>query len=182
MSRALCALFVAGTLALGLTACAATGPGVVDDAAQPDQTSAPVPTSAGADDASAAAQAGSSLCQAGREADVCVIEAQDAEGDVTLDAYRIVKILDSSLRGVVTISGAQQVVVQGATIAGDLMLTQNAGLVVKDSTVSGSVTASGGEHATLVANTVAGDLTCDGARVDGNKNDVAGANACAGLR
>ncbi|MBD3941504.1 hypothetical protein IF188_07330 [Microbacterium sp. NEAU-LLC] len=182
MSRALCALFVAGTLALGLTACAGADVGRDGGDAQPQPTAEPVETTAGSDDASTAAEAGAALCQAGPEADVCVIESREADTDVTLDAYRVVKVIDSSLRGVVTISGAEQVVVQRVTIAGDLMLTQNAGLVLKNSTVTGSVTASGGEHATLVANTVAGDLNCDGARVAGEDNHVSGASACAGLR
>jgi len=182
MHRALSALFATGLLALGLVACAAA-PG------ESRETTAPVPPvvensgpEAGA--AADAADAGAALCATGVEtdADVCVIEQQAAEADVVFDAYRVVKLIDASFPGTVTISGAEQVVIEGTTVDGDLMLTQNDGVVLTDSDISRNATVSGGEHATIVSNDVAGDLTCDGARVDGRGNSVAGANACAGLR
>lgn len=171
MKRAIGTLFAAGLLAFGLTACAPSTEAAPEDSMTPAASSAPEA------DAGAAAD---ELCAVGDGGgDACVITGGTATGDLAFSGYEVVKLIDTTVDGTVTVDGARELVVTNGQFGADLAVTGLDGVVIKLSQVAGSVTIADAEHVTLVQNTVAGVLTCDGAPADGDGNQVSGTDTCA---
>ncbi len=169
MRRVVGTLFATALLALGMTSCAAPEP-VPADSEAPPPTSAP---------ASPGAEAADALCASGEGGgDACVITAQTAAEDLSFAGYEVVKIVDSTLQGAVTVDGVGELVVTNTRFGADLTVTGVDGVVIKLSDVAGSLVLSDAEHAALVQNTVAGDLRCEGVSADGDGNRVTGTNTC----
>ena len=174
MERALGTLFAAGLLAFGLTACAPSTEAAPDDATTPAASAAP-----GAEAEADAGASADELCAAGDGGgDACVITGESATGDLAFSAYEVVKLIDTTFEGTVTVDGVRELVVTNAQFGADLTVTGVDGVVIKLSQIAGSVSIADAEHATLVQNTVGGDLTCDGVPSDGDDNQVSGTDTC----
>ncbi|MCW4456769.1 hypothetical protein [Microbacterium sp. MPKO10] len=160
---------------------ATTSPGEdqSDDSAEDDED-------AGANDS--AEDVAAQMCDAHSESGddgVCVLKNQEFTDDLAFTGYTVVKLIDTSVDGTVTVDGAREVVVTKTDVTGDLTLSDNDGAVVKLSTLDGALSVTGSQHSTIVKNTVGGDLSCSGnGGVNGNGNNVGGETSgdCTRLR
>ena len=171
MPRTLGTLLAAGLLAIGLTAC--TSPDAAPDV---PTTQASAPSEAPEADAGAAA---TDLCAAGDGGgQACVIRGGTVPGDLAFSGYEVVKLIDTTFDGTVTVDGVRELVVTNARFGADLSVSGVDGVVIKLSQVAGSVSIADAQHATLVQNTVSGDLTCEAVPADGDGNQVGGTDTC----